>query len=129
MREVWSSPVRYVECDQQGVVFNAHYLVWADEASNGWWAAQGLPWDELVTRGIDPVVKASSLEWTSSAGWGDTVSVDAETEEVGRTSVTVRFTVRVGERVCCSVRNTYVSVVGGRATPWPDDVRARLSAG
>jgi len=28
----WSSPVRYVECDQQGIVFNAHYLTWADEA-------------------------------------------------------------------------------------------------
>ena len=94
----WSSPVRFVECDQQGVVFNAHYLTWADEASNAWWAAHGLPWDELVARRIDPVVKASTLEWTSSARWGDTVVVDAETEKVGRTSVTVRFTVRVGER-------------------------------
>ena len=76
----WSSPVRYVECDQQGVVFNAHYLTWADEASNGWWAAMGLPWEELTERRIDPLVKASSLDWTSSARWGDTVTVDAETE-------------------------------------------------
>ncbi|RZU34265.1 acyl-CoA thioesterase [Blastococcus saxobsidens] len=129
MPEVWSSPVRYVECDQQGVVFNAHYLVWADEASNGWWSAHGLTWDELVARSIDPVVKASSLEWAASARWGDTVTVDADTEKVGRTSVTVRFTVRVGERVCCVVRNTYVCVADGAATPWPDDVRARLSAG
>ncbi|MGY2083057.1 acyl-CoA thioesterase [Blastococcus sp. SYSU DS0539] len=129
MPQVWSSPVRYVECDQQGVVFNAHYLTWADEASNGWWAAQGFAWDELVTRGIDPVVKASSLEWASSARWGDTVAVDAETEKVGRTSATVRFTVRVGERICCVVRTTYVSVTDGRATPWPDDVRARLTEG
>ncbi|WP_104525983.1 acyl-CoA thioesterase [Blastococcus atacamensis] len=129
MSEVWSSPVRYVECDQQGVVFNAHYLTWADEASNGWWASHGLEWDDLVARGVDPVVKASSLEWSSSARWGDTVAVDAETEKVGRTSVTVRFTVRVGERVCCVVRNTYVSVADGRANPWPDDVRARLTEG
>jgi acyl-CoA thioester hydrolase len=127
--EVWSSPVRYVECDQQGVVFNAHYLTWADEASNGWWASLGHEWDDLVARGVDPVVKASSLEWTSSARWGDTVAVDAETEKVGRTSVTVRFTVRVGERVCCVVRNTYVSVADGRPQPWPDDVRARLTGG
>ena len=55
------------------------------------------------------MVKASTLEWTSSARWGDTVTVDAETEKLGRTSVTVRFTVRVGERVCCVVRNTYVA--------------------
>ncbi|RBY96146.1 acyl-CoA thioesterase [Blastococcus sp. TF02-8] len=129
MPEVWSSPVRYVECDQQGVVFNAHYLTWADEASNGWWASQGFEWDELVARGVDPVVKASALEWSSSARWGDTVAVDAETEKVGRTSVTVRFTVRVDERVCCVVRTTYVSVADGRPQPWPDDVRARLTDG
>lgn len=129
MPQVWSSPVRYVECDQQGVVFNAHYLTWADEASNGWWASLGLAWDDLVARGVDPVVKASSLEWTSSARWGDTVAVDAETEKVGRTSVTVRFAVRVGERVCCVVRNTYVCVADGRSAAWPDDVRVRLTAG
>jgi acyl-CoA thioester hydrolase len=57
------------------------------------------------------------------------VTVDAEMEQVGRTSVSVRFTVRVGERVCCVVRNTYVAITGGRSTPWPDDVRARLTEG
>ena len=125
----WSSPVRYVECDQQGVVFNAHYLTWADEASSAWWTAHGLPWDELVASGVDPVVKASSLEWSSSARFGDTVTVDAETERVGRTSVTVRFTVRVGERVCCVVRTTYVCLTPAGTAPWPDGVRARLTGG
>ena len=125
----WSSPVRYVECDQQGVVFNAHYLTWADEASNAWWTSHGLPWDELVARGVDPVVKASSLEWSSSARFGDTVTVDAETEKVGSTSVTVRFTVRVGERLCCVVSTTYVCLTEAGKAPWPDDVRARITGG
>jgi len=124
----WSSPVRYVECDQQGVVFNAHYLTWADEASTRWWASMDLSWEELTERRIDPLVKASTLEWSSPARWGDTVTVDAETERVGRTSATARFTVRVGERVCCVVRTTYVSLSDGRPAPWPDDVRARLTA-
>ena len=124
---VWSAPVRYVECDQQGIVFNAHYLTWADEASNAWWAFHGLPWEELIAGGAEPVVKASTLEWTSSARWGDVVTVDAETEKVGTTSATARFTVRVGERVCCVVRTTYVCISGGQSTPWPDDVRARLT--
>jgi acyl-CoA thioester hydrolase len=126
--QVWSSPVRFVECDQQGVVFNAHYLTWADEASNHWWAAHGLPWDVVAAR-VNPVVKASTLEWTSSARWGDTVTVDADTEKVGRTSVTVRFTISADGRECCVVRNTYVAIDGGRATPWPDDIRALLTEG
>jgi acyl-CoA thioester hydrolase len=127
MAVAWSSPVRFVECDQQGVVFNAHYLVWADEASTLWWASLGLPWDELSAR-VEPVVTVSTLEWSAPARWGDTVTVDAAAERLGRTSVTVRFTVRVGERDCCVVRSTYVGTVGGASTPWPDDVRARLEA-
>ncbi len=109
-------------------MFNAHYLTWADEASNHWWASHGLTWDEVAAR-VNPVVKASTLDWTSSARWGDTVTVDAETEKLGRTSVTVRFTIRVDERTCCVVRNTYVATDGGQATPWPDDIRAMLTEG
>jgi acyl-CoA thioester hydrolase len=127
--QVWSSPVRFVECDQQGIVFNAHYLVWADEAVNSWWDARGVFWAELNDRGFEYLVVASSLEWRSSARWGDTVEVDAELEKLGRTSLTVRFVIRVGERVCCEVRTTYVCMAGGSSAPWPDDVRALLSDG
>jgi acyl-CoA thioester hydrolase len=125
--QVWSAPVRFVECDQQGIVFNAHYLVWADEAVNAWWAARGLPWASLVARGMEYVVAASALEWRSSARYGDTVDVDADVEKLGRTSLTLRFTIRVGEQVCCVVRTTYVSTRDGEPTPWPDDVRALIS--
>lgn len=127
--QVWSSPVRFVECDQQGIVFNAHYLVWADEAANAWWADRGVPWPELDARGIEYLVVASALEWQSSARWGDTVEVDADLEKLGRTSVTVRFTIRVGDRRCCVVRTTYVCTTEGSPTPWPDEVRALLTEG
>ena len=128
MPALWSSPVRYVECDQQGVVFNAHYLTWADEAANAWWSARGLPWDALVERGLEYLVKASALDWTSSARWGDTVEVDVELGVLGRTSLTLVLTVRVGEQACCEIRTVYVATADGVPTPWPDDVRARLSA-
>jgi acyl-CoA thioester hydrolase len=124
--QVWSSPVRYVECDQQGIVFNAHYLVWADEAVNTWWISRGVPWDELNARGIEYMVVASSLQWRSSARWGDTVEIDADLDELGRTSLTLGFVIRVGERVCCEVRTTYVCTADGASTPWPEEVRARL---
>ena len=128
MSSVWSAPVRFVECDQQGVVFNAHYLVWADEAVNAWWEQRGVPWNELTRRGIEYFVVASALEWRASARWGDTVEVDAEPEKLGRSSLTLRFDIRVGDRVCCVVRTTYVCAADGASTPWPDDVRERLSA-
>jgi acyl-CoA thioester hydrolase len=127
--QVWSSPVRFVECDQQGIVFNAHYLVWADEAATSWWAGRGVDWPELNGRGLEYLVVASTLEWRSSARYGDTVEVDAELDKLGRTSLTVRFAIRVGERLCCEVRTTYVCTAGRSATPWPEEIRELVSEG
>jgi acyl-CoA thioester hydrolase len=127
--QVWSSPVRFVECDQQGIVFNAHYLVWADEAVNTWWADRGVDWAEFNARGLEYVVVAAALEWRSSARYGDTVVVDADVEKLGRTSLTVRFAIRVGERQCCEVRTTYVCTTDGAPSPWPDEIRALVGDG
>ena len=129
MPQVWSSPVRFIECDQQGIVFNAHYLVWADEAVNSWWITRGVRWEELNARGVEYLVVATSLEWRSSARWGDTVELDADLDTLGRTSLAVRFDVRVGQRVCCEVRTTYVCTVDGASAPWPEEVRALVSRG
>jgi acyl-CoA thioester hydrolase len=126
--QVWSAPVRFVECDQQGIVFNAHYLVWADEAVNTWWADRGVDWPALTAQGLEYLVVASALEWRSSARYGDTVTVDADLEKLGRTSLTLRFVVRVGERLCCTVRTTYVCTVDGEPGPWPDDVRTLVAS-
>ena len=128
MPQVWSSPVRFIECDQQGIVFNAHYLVWADEAVNTWWTVRGVDWPAFNARGFDYLVVASSLQWRSSARWGDTVGVDADLDELGRSSLTLRFTVRVGERLCCEVRTTYVCTSGGRSTAWPEEIRQLVTA-
>ena len=129
MPEVWSAPVRFAECDQQGVAFNAHYLTWADEAVNAWWAAAGLPSGSLAAWGLEYYVKATALDWVSSTRYGETVTVDVESAALGRTSLTLGFTVRVADRVCCTIRTTYVATADGRPSPWPDEVRALLSAG
>jgi acyl-CoA thioester hydrolase len=126
----WSAPVRYAECDQQGVVFNAHYLAWADEAVTHVLAGRGVSYEDLLSRGLDTSVVASELAWSSPARWGDVVEVDGEVERVGRTSFVVAFGIRVGDRLCCTVRTTYVLVDGERTpTPVPDDVRERWVSG
>ena len=38
----WSAPVRYAEVDQQGIVFNSHYLLYCDEAMDAYCADRGL---------------------------------------------------------------------------------------
>ena len=125
MAATWSAPVRYAECDMQGIVFNAHYLLYADEAMNAWCEQVGHPYPSLIERGLDTRVVASSLEWSGPARWGEVLEVDAHAEKVGRTSFVVVFAIRVAERACCTVRTTYVMTDhDGTPTPVPDDLRA-----
>ena len=127
---VWSSPVRYAECDQQGIVFNAHYLTWCDEAAAAWLGAVGVAYDALLARGLDNRIVASSLTWAASARWGDTVEVDVATGQLGRSRYGLELTVRVGDRTCCTVVTTYVMTDAvGHPVPVPDDLRAVWPAG
>ena len=123
-RAVWSAADRYAECDQQGGVFNGHYLTWTDEAATGLMAKLGTPYPELLARGLDTSVVASDLSWSSSAVWSDHVEIDGAPNRLGRISFAWRFTVQVGERVCCTVLTTYVLVDAHRTpTLLPDDLR------
>ena len=125
----WTAPVRYVECDQQGIVFNAHYLTWADEAVMPVLAALGTPYSMLQEAGFEQVVVATELSWSASARWGDTVDIDGAVERVGRSSFVIGFAIRVGDRHCCTVRTTYVTLgLDGRPTRIPDHLRAAWSA-
>jgi acyl-CoA thioester hydrolase len=125
----WSSPVRYAECDQQGIVFNAHYLTWADEACTAWFASVGLPYAVLLARGLDTKVVASTLEWSSSARYGDVVALHTDCERVGGSSFVLASAVHVGDRVCCTVRTTYVLVdPDDRPVRVPDDLREAWGA-
>jgi acyl-CoA thioester hydrolase len=122
---VWSAPVRYAECDMQGVVFNAHYLAYADEAMTAVLRSLGTPYDALLARGLDTAVVASELTWVAPVRWGDVVEVDGEVERVGRTSFTVLFTISVRDQPCCRVRTSYVLTDLHRTpTAVPDDLRA-----
>lgn len=126
MTVVWSSPVRYGECDQQGVVFNAHYLAWADEAMTALMGHLGTPYATLLARDLDTAVVASELRWTSPARWGDTIEVDASVLKIGNTSFTAELVIRAGERDCCTVLTTYVLHDAARnPVRVPDDVRER----
>jgi acyl-CoA thioester hydrolase len=120
----WSAPVRYAEVDQQGVVFNAHYLLYCDEAMGAFCAQRDLrEFVELVR------LVSSTLTWSGPARWGDLIEVDVRCSKVGRTSATLHFDVRAGGRPCCVVETTYVYAdVHGTPVPVPDDVRARLTA-
>ena len=54
---------RYGEVDQQGVVYNAHYLVYMDDTMETW--MRQLP-DLRETFGWDMMLKKATIEWQGS---------------------------------------------------------------
>ena len=123
--------VRYVECDMQGHVFNAHYLTWFDMAHTALleaWLPGG--YGGLLELGCDVVVAESGVRYLAPARYPDRLTVTAEPEPLGRTSMTTRFTVTRGDddiatgflRHVCVDRNA----MGKRE--WPDAVRSALDA-
>jgi len=116
--------VRYAEVDQQGVVFNAHYLLYCDEAMGAFCLHRGLR--EFVER---VRLVSSRITWSGPARWGDVIEVDVRCLEVGRTSAQLAFELRAGGRACCAVETTYVYAdADGSPVPIPQDVRGKLSS-
>lgn len=123
---------RYAEIDQQGVVFNGHYLTWFDEAVTGLFDHLGVSYPELIEFGIDMQVVRSEIDYLSSVRWRDQVLVAVDCEHIGTTSFTLGFTVSTerSDRPAVRGRTVYVMVStedwGKR--PIPDELRTALSS-
>ena len=123
--------VRYHECDPQGVVFNAHYLAYADiaitelyrDAFGGWQA----PMDD---HGIDMVVAAASINYRAPLRFDEEFDLVAALIRIGETSTTTRVEMeRDGEGVAdVEVRHVVVDATSRRKASIPGPVREALQA-
>lgn len=119
---------RYMEVDQQGVVFNAWYLVWFDEAFTAWMRHVGLPYDQLLAQGIDVQNVHAELDYRDGVRWGDEVRVEVAVARIGGKSFTLAYTVRRGQDVCVEGAIVYAVIAAGGsgAVPIPEGLRAVL---
>ena len=132
----YSLPIvpRYAEIDQQGVVFNGHYLTWFDEAVTGYFDHLGASYPDLMSADLDMQVVHTEIDYAAPVRWRDNVRVAVACERVGETSFTIGFSVlRTGaasdESVAVRGRNVYVVVSTENWTkrPIPDALRTVLS--
>lgn len=95
MTRPFSLPIvpRYAEVDQQGVVFNGHYLTWFDEASTAFFDHLGVPIPELTDTGFDVQVVHAEVDYLAPVRWRDAVRVDVVCSATGNTSFTLAFDV------------------------------------
>jgi acyl-CoA thioester hydrolase len=108
--------VRYAECDMQGVVFNAHYLAYADDALSFWMTTFPTPMEQM---GYDLMVVHADVDWKGSARFNDVLTVDCALLRRGRTSLVIGYDMSVDERPVCRVELTYVGIAPGTDQPVP----------
>lgn len=117
--------VRYSECDRQGVVFNAHYLAYADDAMTCWLATVGRPYTDF---GWDCMVVHAQLDWQGSVGCDEVVELECAIARWGTTSFVAAFDVHVGGRPVCRIELTYAGVALGTTEKMaaPEEIRRAL---
>lgn len=120
--------VRYGECDPQGIVFNANYLLYFDVVFTELWRAAVGPWQEMVERGIDAVVADAGLSFRAPARFDDELQLRARIAKLGRTSLSTEIDVVRGEQLLVSgtLRHVCVSTETWGKTELPEWVRSGL---
>ena len=121
--------VRYGECDPQGIVFNANYLLYCDVAFTELWREAVGPWQEMVERGVDAVVAEATLRFLGPARFDDVLTLQARIARLGETSITTDIDVtRDGDvLVAVRLRHVVVDATTWRKVPIPDWIREGLA--
>lgn len=121
--------VRYSECDQQGVVFNGHYLFFYDVALTELWRAAVCGPQEMVPAGYDLVVAEARIRFREGARFDDLLEVEMPVARLGTTSMVVAPRFLVGGRLMADgeVRHVFVDPGSHGKREMPADVRASLA--
>ncbi|MFT4090213.1 MAG: acyl-CoA thioesterase [Asticcacaulis sp.] len=93
--------VRDSECDAQGVVNNANYLVYLEHARHEYLEAVGQHFADLVTRNIFLMVSHMELDFLNSLKGGERFEVRSEFKRKGPKAVFHQQIVRVSDQVVC----------------------------
>jgi acyl-CoA thioester hydrolase len=135
--QAFSLPVvpRYAEVDQQGVVFNGHYLTWFDEACTGFLDHIGFTYPGLVDTGHDMQVVHTEIDFLAPVRYRDSVRVAVVCERIGSTSFTLGFGVLrsndvTPEQIAIRGHSVYVvvSTQDWAKRPIPDQLREVLGS-
>ncbi|MHA7602318.1 YbgC/FadM family acyl-CoA thioesterase [Alicycliphilus sp. T452] len=101
--------VRWSEVDIQKIVFNAHYLTYADCAMTEYWRALALPYEAgMQALGGEVYLKKASVEYHASARLDDLLDVGMRCARVGNTSLVFECGVFAGERLLAAIELVYV---------------------
>jgi acyl-CoA thioester hydrolase len=103
--------VRWAEADMQGVVFNGHYLTYADVAITEYWRTIGYPYPSSIERlGVDWLVVKASLEYRAPARYDDELEIGVRVGRIGSSSIQFLLEMYRGENHLINGEIIYVTV-------------------
>jgi acyl-CoA thioester hydrolase len=125
--------VRYGECDPQGIVFNANYLLYFDVAFTELWREAVGPWGEMAEQGYDAVVGEAQLRFRAPARFDDELAIALRVVRLGHSSITTAIEIKRDEQPLIEgeLRHVVVSTATWRPVEMPAFIRdglARYSA-
>lgn len=122
--------VRYSECDQQGVVFNAHYFAYFDDVLTEVWRDVLEPYTAMVGGGVDVVVAEASARFKAPARFDEEIELVWQVTNLGTTSMSTRIDVMRGDELLVegTMRHVFVNAGTSEKRPVPDNYRAKLGA-
>lgn len=130
MAEAFTHPihVRYLEVDQQGVVFNMWYLAYFDDAMTAYLEHIGFAYDAMLEAGVDAQIVHTSIDWRGGVGFGDPVRIAVTSRKLGTSSFTLGFEVLRDADPVVSAEIVYVCIAsdGTGKRPIPDPLRKAL---
>jgi len=121
--------VRYAECDQQNVVFNAHYLAYLDGSDTELGPAACGGHGVMMDRGVDLVVAEPQLRSRTPARYDDVLTLCVSGTRLGNTASTSHHRISRGEEMVVegTLRHVVVDLATLTKTPIPDWIREGLA--
>lgn len=126
-------PVRFEEVDAASIVFFAHFLTYAHEAMENFFAALDGGYARLILeRRVGLPAVHVEMSFSAPVRYGDGLRIETTVERVGNRSATLRYRMfrRSDGALSAEVKHTVVTtdLRELRSCEMPDDVRAELSA-
>jgi acyl-CoA thioester hydrolase len=123
--------VRFNECDGQGVVFYANYLMYFDVAMTELWReAFGDGYAGMIANGTDAMVAEANIRYRAPARFDDELDLVATVTRIGTTSTVTRVS---AERVAdgtvlaeADLRHVFIDPSTLEKSEIPDEVRAGM---
>ena len=123
--------VRFNECDGQGVVFYANYLMYFDVAMTELWReAFGNGYAGMIENGTDAMVAEANIRYRASARFDDELDLVARVTRIGTTSsMTTISAERVSDGTVLAeadLRHVFIDPHTLEKKEIPDEVRAGM---